>query len=241
MEIELLQNAGTFEILTQREHLREQLLNIERAGRTCYQSDRHRVITRESAARFCLMLIARGHESVLEHSSMTVRFDNHSRGFTHELVRHRLASFSQESTRYVDYAVERNDVRAVVPPNVASGDNWFSEGFREAFFHYTELREGGVPAEDARQILPIGMKSEIVMTANLREWRHVFGLRCDKFAHWEIRRTMCRLLETCKHLLPGVFDDFVLGGEHRGVLFYVRKLPKGVLKRQLELAEVSDA
>ena len=109
MTVKLLQNAGTFEILTPGADLRRQLLTIEQAGRTCYQSDRGRPVTVDSAAKFCRMLIARGHESVLEHSSKPVRFDNHSRGFTHELVRHRLAAFSQESTRYVDYELERID------------------------------------------------------------------------------------------------------------------------------------
>ena len=97
--MKLLQNAGSFEILTPTEQLKDQLLNIERAGRTCYQSDKSstgavREITLHSAKKFVAMLLKRGHESVLEHSNMTVKFVNCSRGLTHELVRHRLAAFS---------------------------------------------------------------------------------------------------------------------------------------------------
>ena len=208
-----LQNEGSYEILTPPEFIKEQLKIIERAGRTCYQSYRGKDVTEESATKFIRMLIRRGHESVIEHSSITVRFDNHSRGFTHELVRHRLCAFSQESTRYVDYALERNDERVVLPPTLTPGQMSLMESAMEsAMEDYERLRDSGVPAEDARQILPIGTKSEIVCSANLREWRHIFSMRTGKPAHWEIRRTMCLLLEEMKELLPGVFDDFEFAG-----------------------------
>ena len=101
--MQILKDAGTYDILTPESELREQLLRIERAGRTCYQSEKSEITT-ATAEKFVRMILKRGHESVIEHSNMTVRFSNISRGFTHEMVRHRLCAFSQESTRYVDYA-----------------------------------------------------------------------------------------------------------------------------------------
>jgi len=230
----VLREAGTYTIYTPVEHLRHQLMTIERAGRSCYQSDRGKPITVESATKFINMLVSRGHESVIEHSALTVRFDLHSRGFTHELVRHRIASPSQESTRYVDYELERNTVRMIAPPGSGKA---YDDAFEAALTAYEALREAGEPPENARQVLPIGTKSEIVLTANLREWRHIFHMRCDKFAHWEIRRTMVMLLQELQGILPGIFDDFVYGGEHRGGPFYVQLLPKTVLRRQIALRE----
>jgi len=123
--MKILRDAGSFEILTPEATLRQQLLIIEQAGRTCYQSFRGEV-TQKSAEKFVRMILSRNppHESVIEHGWMTVRFAECSRGFTHELVRHRLASFSQESTRYVDYArrggkvdLKRFQVQFVMPPH----------------------------------------------------------------------------------------------------------------------------
>jgi len=232
-EVNVLHNSGTYSILTPPEFIKMQPLIIETAGRTCYQSDRGQPITSKTATKFCKMLINRGHEAMIEHSSLSVRFDLHSRGMTHELVRHRLASPGQESTRYVDYELERNTARAVMPPS--GKKDAYQKAFDDAFNHYAELRAAGEPAEDARQVLPIGIKSEIVVTCNLREWRHVFDMRCDKFAHWEIRRTMVNLLKECKLLLPGLFDDFVYAGDHRNIPYYVKLIPHGKLNRQIRL------
>lgn len=110
--MKILKGAGDFVILTPESELRRQVLAIEIAGRTCYQSQKGNV-TPKSAGTFIKMLLKRGHESVIEHSCLTVKFVGCSRGFTHELVRHRIASFSQESTRYVD---ERN-TNYIVPPH----------------------------------------------------------------------------------------------------------------------------
>mgnify|MGYP006285386579 CR=1 FL=1 len=194
---------------------------IEVAGRTAYQSrDR---IDDESAAKFVEMIRKRGHESVLEHSCMTVEFNNVCRGFTHELVRHRLASYTQESTRYVD----ESDFKVVVPPDKdpeeklvtlnlpekkevkVSFKDWV--GLNEQM--YRGLREAGWVPQDARQTLPIGIKSQIVITANLREWRHIFKLRCNPKAHWEISRVMTNLLKEVKENVPVVFDDFEISEE----------------------------
>jgi thymidylate synthase (FAD) len=250
--MEILRNAGIYELLTPVELLEQQLHIIERAGRTCYQSYRGKPITTGSAAKFCRMIIARGHESVLEHSVLTVRLDLHSRGMTHELVRHRLSSFSQESTRYVDYELERNEAKAVCPPNqdpdaVLYTDNdgreiTFRQIIEDCFFDYEALREAGWRPEQARQVLPIGIKSEIVISGNFRQWRHIFHMRADLYAHWEIRSTMVRLLEEMQQVLPGVFDDFVYGGTCQdGIPWYIRKLNfRNVMLRQLPLLTLEE-
>jgi len=264
--MKVLKNAGRYEILTTPEELQAQLLRIEEAGRTCYQSDNpERSI--KSATRFVQMLIKRGHESVLEHSCMTVRFLDLSRGFTHEQVRHRLTAISQESTRYVDYAkfgdenpdLDKFEIKCVVPPHRDENEGIpvplpFTEAIyralREAGWEqkepysgnklpvtltptemfdtyeafYRALRKTGWKPEDARQFLPIGLKSEIVISGNFRGWRHIFVMRCSKFAHWEIRGVMVQLLERCLKLLPGVFDDFEYKGTcERGIPYWGKK------------------
>lgn len=188
---------------------------IELAGRTAYQS--REKITEESATKFVNMIRKRGHDSVLEHSCMTVEFNNVSRGFTHELVRHRLASYTQESTRYVD----ESDFNVVIPPkkdenkkivslNLPNGESLkvsFKEWMDLNEEMYRGLRDEGWVPQDARQVLPIAIKSQIVATANFREWRHTFKLRCAPNAHWEIRRVMTNLLNDVKKIIPVVFDD----------------------------------
>lgn len=231
--------TGNYEILTPESELKDQLLRIEKAGRICYQSERG-PITQESAARFIRMLIKRGHESVIEHSCLTVLFRNCSRGFTHELVRHRLASFSQESTRYVDYAkegegpdLERFRLKCIAPPHRDEKEKVVLENGRRLSFEemvnqvqefYRALRKAGWSSEDARQILPIAIKADIVVTANFREWRHIFELRTQKAAHWEIRGVMVKLLEELKLIIPPVFEDFVLAGvDQNGVKYFEKK------------------
>jgi len=214
---EILKNAGSHRILAIMAGVdgKNPLQLIEVAGRTAYQS--RDKITDESAVRFVKMLRDRGHESVLEHSCMTVEFNNVCRGFTHELVRHRIAAFTQESTRYVD----ESNFRVVVPPDKDPDEKIveldFPDGtkikvsFREWMElneqMYRGLRKANWVAQDARQVLPIAIKSQIVMTANFREWRHVFKLRTVPNAHWEIRRVMTNLLEDVKKRIPIIFDD----------------------------------
>lgn len=215
---EILQNAGWHRILAIMVGLEgeDPVQLIELAGRTAYQS--RDKITNESAARFVKMLRDRGHESVLEHSAMTVEFNDVSRGFTHELVRHRLAAYTQESTRYVD----ESNFRVVIPPEKDPDEKMvkltlpnrkkIKVSFREWIELneqvYRGLRDAGWAPQDARQTLPIGIKSQIVITCNLREWRHIFKLRCDKAAHWEIKRVMIGLLKDVKQRIPVIFDDF---------------------------------
>ncbi len=231
-----LKNQGAFEILTSPEELEQALLKIERAGRTCYQSG-NKPITSESSKRFIERLLTSGHHSVLEHSSLTVLFTNVSRGFTHELVRHRLTSPSQESTRYVDYSksgknidLDRFELKFVVPPHqdekqkiqLANGSFIsLEEMLQNIEEYYRGLRKAGFQPEDARQILPIATKSEIVITTNFREWRHIFSMRTSKAAHWEIRTVMCNLLQELQSLVPVVFDDFVPAGhDKKGIPFF---------------------
>ena len=236
--IEIVKTGG-YEILTPTGELQDQLLRIEKAGRICYQSEKG-PITQESAARFVRMLIKRGHESVIEHSCLTVLFRNCSRGFTHEIVRHRLASFSQESTRYVDYAkggegpdLERFGLKCIAPPHrdeeervvLRDGRSLsFAEMVKEVQEFYRALRKAGWPPEDARQILPTAIKADIVVTTNFREWRHIFEMRTQKAAHWEIRGVMVKLLEELKQIVPPIFEDFVLAGvDQNGIKYFEKK------------------
>lgn len=215
---QILQNAGSYKILAIMAGINgENPLNlIEVAGRTAYQS--RDKITDESAVKFSKMLRDRHHESVLEHSCMIVEFNDLSRGFTHELVRHRLASFTQESTRYVD----ENTFKIVIPPNKDPDEKLVDlilpdESVQKISFKdwaelneqmYRGLRKAGWMPQDARQILPTGIKSQIVVTANLREWRHIFKMRCAVDAHWEIRKVMVDLLKEVQQKVPIIFDDF---------------------------------
>jgi len=244
--MKLLKDAGSFAVLTSRSELKNQLLRIERAGRTCYQSER-KEITEETAKKFIQMLLKCGHESVLEHSCMVVQFNNLSRGFTHELVRHRLASFSQESTRYVDYTksgksktfwkgkrldLEAFQLKCIAPPHRDENEKVMvdhgremsiADMFAEIEKFYRGLRKAGWAPQDARQVLPIGIKSQIVVSANFREWRHIFRQRTSKYAHWEIRKVMCDLVDYIKPILSPIFDNFVEAGTDADGLRYFDK------------------
>ncbi len=223
--MKVLKEDSSYEILTPVDFLKDQLLIIEEAGRTCYQSQQQE-LSSESAERFIRMIIKRGHESVIEHSILTVKFSNISRGLTHEFVRHRLGSFSQESTRYVDYAkkddknpdLDKFEISIVVPPHRDETEEIELEDGSKIKIsdigvqnekYYRALRKSGWAPEDARQFLPIGIKAQITSTFNFREWRHIFKERTSKFAHWEIRTVFVKLLEELKTIIPVVFEDFV--------------------------------
>ena len=180
----------------------EILKRIEKAGRTCYKSEDR--ITEESAEAFVRMLIERGHESVLEHESIAVRFVC-DRGISHEIVRHRIASFSQESQRYVRY---NGDIEFINPhmPNAKAHEAW-QELCERAEETYKELLSYGVQPQQARSVLPNSTKTEIVMTANLREWRHFLKLRTAKAAHPQMRELTVPLLHELQERIPVVFDD----------------------------------
>lgn len=180
----------------------EILKRIEKAGRTCYKSEDR--ITDESEKSFVRTLIERGHESVLEHESITVRFIC-DRGVSHEIVRHRLASYSQESQRYVRY---NGDIEFINPhmPNAKAHEAW-QELCERAEETYKELLSYGVQPQEARSVLPNSVKTELVMTANLREWRHFLKLRTAKAAHPQMRELTVPLLKELQEQIPVVFDD----------------------------------
>lgn len=196
-----------------------QLELIELAGRTCYKSEGN--ITKGSSEKFVKMITKRGHHSVIEHSSMTVKFII-DRGVSHELVRHRLCAFSQESTRYCNYS---GSVTFVIPPwiDIESGDyplglhqddrtddilqnTWADHCYQSEKVYINMLSLGWSP-QQARSVLPNSLKTEIVVTANFREWRHIFTLRCSKAAHPQMREIMIPLLQECKETIPAIFES----------------------------------
>ena len=187
------------------------LKNIEIAGRTCYKSEER--ITEESAAGFVDRILKSGHHSVIEHVNLTVRFIC-DRGVTHELVRHRLASYSQESTRYANYAKEKfgSEITVIKPPfwneDSAEYQTWLA-AMEHAEKAYLNLIEMGARPEQARSVLPNSLKTEIVMTCNVREWRHVFKLRCSKAAHPQIRELLMPLLQDLSEKIPVLFKDIL--------------------------------
>lgn len=190
------------------------LKRIEKAGRTCYKSEDK--ITDDSAVKFVKMVIASGHESVIEHEKITVRFIC-DRGVSHEIVRHRLASYSQESTRYCNYSKDKfgNEI-TVIDPAMAFGWEpretcrlWciWEDSCKQAEQNYFELVAYGATPQEARSVLPNSLKTEVVMTANLREWRWFFEKRAHKAAHPQMRELAYPLRAEMRLLLPGVFDD----------------------------------
>ena len=205
----------------------EELQRIEVAGRTCYKSEDKISPDGESAKRFVKMIIDNGHEAMLEHSSLSVRFIC-SRGVSHEIVRHRLFSFAQESTRYCNYSKGKfgGECTFIVPPDQDWSVNtdeyedmirdedvldiikwyWYAT-MREAEDNYMFLLNEGWTPQEARDVLPNALKTEIVVTGNYREWRHFFKLRTDAAAHPHIRLLALETLEDIKLRIPVVFDD----------------------------------
>jgi len=206
----------SFEILTPIDR-KAVLRQIELAGRICYKSEDR--ITEDSASAFANRIIESGHESVIEHASISVKFVV-DRGVTHELVRHRIASYSQESTRWCDYS--GGHVCFVIPPwigklpekmeNEAFDSTWeqsvgrWLSAMRTAEIAYRDLRRMGWSPQQARSVLPNSLKTEIVATMNLREWRHVLRLRTSQKAHPQMREVMKPLQEELEKILPEVFQ-----------------------------------
>ncbi len=181
------------------------LKSIETAGRTAYKSEN--LMTEGSSERFVKMLMSRGHESVMEHINITVRFIC-DRGVSHELVRHRLAAYTQESTRYVNYGKKG---LSVIDPVVFNNDSdrhavW-EDAMRQAEYFYNKLIEMGAKPEEARTVLPQSTKTEIVTTCNIREWRNIFRLRTSPAAHPQMREIMIPLLEKFQAEMPALFGD----------------------------------
>jgi len=184
---------------------------IERAGRTCYRSET-KDITDETAATFIAMILKRGHESVIEHPSATFRIIC-DRGITHEIVRHRLASYSQESTRYCNYAKGKfgEQITVIVPAGVQEGTPAYARWLiacEQAEYSYFKLIEKGEKPQIARSVLPTCLKTEIVMTANFREWRHFLRLRLAPAAHPDMQPVAYQIWCTFMDHCPPVFEAF---------------------------------
>lgn len=210
----------SFEILTPID--RSQILKaIEVAGRTCYKSDDK--ITDDSASKFVEMIVGHGHLSVIEHQAVSVKFIC-DRGVSHELVRHRIASFSQESTRYCNYSKDKfdNQLTFVIPSwsNIEPGEGdrsdfglhshgeilWLN-AMQSSQDIYNSLIQAKWSPQEARSVLPNSLKTEIIVTANLREWREIFRQRCSPAAHPQMRELMVPLRNEFQKVLPEIFGD----------------------------------
>lgn len=184
---------------------------IEKIGRVCYKSEEK--ITEDSAKKFISNIIKNGHESVIEHETITVRVIC-DRGVSHEIVRHRIASYSQESTRYCNYCNEKfGKELTVIKPTFWTEDSkeykvWM-EMMNEIEKKYNMLIEMGAKPQEARSILPNSLKTEIIMTMNLREWRHFFKLRVSLRAHPQMKEVASMILKKFKEDIPVFFDDIV--------------------------------
>lgn len=185
------------------------LKRLEQCGRVCYKSEAK--ITDTSAPEFVAGIIKRGHEAVLEHCSFTVKFIC-DRGVSHEIVRHRVASYCQESTRYCNYSKGDfgSEITVIKPCFLAEDSDGMKEwksAMRFAEDHYFSLLDFGCSPQEARSVLPSSLKTEVVMTANIREWRHFLKLRCSPAAHPQMREVALILLEKVHALIPVCFDD----------------------------------
>jgi thymidylate synthase (FAD) len=183
---------------------------IELAGRTCYMSLDRR--GEESAPKFVRMLVTRGHHSVLEHATATFAVSGISRACTHQLVRHRLCSFSQKSQRYVS----EDRAAFVVPETISANEEAlrvFTESTSGSHASYEKLMDLGIPREDARFVIPGAVETDIVLSANLRELRHVVELRGSRHAQWEIRELAVAMLAVLKRHAPNVFFDLEVGAD----------------------------
>ncbi len=185
------------------------LKHIEKAARTCYKSEEK--ITEDSAHSLLKALLKSGHHSVFEHAGISVRIVC-DRGITHEIVRHRLSSFSQESTRYANYSKDKFGKEiTVIKPFFWKEDSEAYHTWRQAMENaeaaYLELIKMGASAQEARSVLPNSLKTEIIVTANLRQWRHILNLRCSKASHPQVRQIMLPLLNEVSRKVPVIFED----------------------------------
>jgi thymidylate synthase (FAD) len=197
------------------------LKQIENAGRTAYKAEDK--ITTDSAEKFVKKILDMGHESVIEHYNITVRVIC-DRGITHEIVRHRIASYTQESTRYCNYSMGKfGGEIMVIKPCFWDSDSeedkkkyeiW-ENAIKSAEKAYLELIKLGASPQEARSVLPNSLKTEIVMTMNLREWRHFLKLRTSNDAHPQMREIAQPLLDEFKRQIPVIFDDIVYGEDKK--------------------------
>ncbi|MCD7817488.1 MAG: FAD-dependent thymidylate synthase [Lachnospiraceae bacterium] len=192
------------------------LNKLERIGRVCYKSEDR--ISEGSAEKFVAGILKNGHESVIEHENVTVKVTC-DRGVSHEIVRHRLASYSQESTRYCNYSKDKfqNQISVI---DIATGfhydldnpadrrkyDVW-TKAMESAEKYYFEMLEAGASPQEARSILPNSLKTELVMTMDLREWRHFLKLRLGGGAHPQIKEVSKQILDVFQREMPVLFQD----------------------------------
>lgn len=184
----------------------EQLKLIEKAGRTAYKSEDK--ITDESCKQFVKNICKNKHEAVIEHSFMTVKFIT-DRGVSHELVRHRLASFTQESTRYCNYSKDKfdNELTFIKPIFKSIVFGIWEDSMIQSEIDYLSMISNGATPQEARSVLPNSLKTEIVVSANFREWKHIFQLRAiEKAAHPQMRDLMIPLYEHCRKEIPEIFE-----------------------------------
>lgn len=205
--------APSVEIVTPPDGM-ELLKQIERCGRVCYKSEAR--AADGSSVKFVENILKRGHEAVLEHCSITVKFIC-DRGVSHEIVRHRMASYCQESTRYCNYSKDGFGRQITVikpcffPEDSAAYFIWKS-GCEAAEHAYFSLINSGIRPEEARTVLPNSLKTEVIMTANLREWRHFLKLRTSTAAHPQMREVALSLLSQLRAATPVIFDDIGFKG-----------------------------
>lgn len=201
----------------------DMLKAIERIGRTCYKSEDK--ITDDSYETFVSNLIKRGHLSVIEHCSVTADIIC-DRGVTHEIVRHRIGSYSQESTRYCNYSADKygNEITVIDPgtafewgdtPEAIAKRNEWTAACLVAEVQYLQMLENGASPQEARSVLPNSLKTEIWVTYNLREWRHFFQLRCAPAAHPQMQEVARMLLAEMTAYVPIIFDDIYEEVFHR--------------------------
>ena len=183
--------------------------NLERACRTCYRSEDK--ITEESYKTLLKNCINRGHESILEHEKITIRMICDI-GVYKDLTRHRHASFSIESTRYCNYGKDKfeNQIKFIEPVNIEKNTELYEEwktSCEEIEKHYIKMVELGATPDQMRMILPHSTAALVTMTANIREWKHIFSLRCTKHAHPAVEQVMIPLLLHFKQNMPEIFES----------------------------------
>lgn len=190
----------------------KELQQIERVARVCYKSEDKITPDGESAKKLVGFLVKHGHEAMLEHSQLSVLFTC-DRGVANELVRHRIASFAQESTRYCNYSKEKfgGELSFIRPYYIDDLSEEACDAISDSCLWaeklYLQLIKDGLRPEQARCVLPLCLKTEIVVTANYREWRNIFKLRTPVAAHPQMRELMCPLLLEVQKKIPVVFDD----------------------------------
>lgn len=202
------------------------LKKLERCARVCHKSEEH--IKEDSAEKLLRGIMKKGHESVIEHSSLTTHIIC-DRSTAQQLTRHRIAAYSVESQKYCDY----KGLQVICPPSIQGNQpncdveielnnlyykheekslvdfktQIWCRAITQSYVVYKELRKRGVPSEDARSVLPNATKTEVVSTFNMRTWRHVLNISCDKHAQWQIRDIMMLVLRTFHQNIPVLFDD----------------------------------